>query len=319
MSDESDLIAAFRKLANKAGDEFSVTRRGTSVDVQYSGGSSSSLALSTSYDRAAKAVLTGDGKAALYRESAKGGALVSVRPMLIKLREETASDRDGKAEGINREHQTGDAKFDESVYVDSPTTDPKILDAVLGPSTREGAMKLLSLGFHTIVIDDEARCVKALFNAFASREPGETRADEMLDAFVALVSDLPSVKASAGTHPERPLAAFNVGFGILAGIAAVGSIPAYFMMAAAHDCTETSDDEDGQSLKSGCGEPGGIAFVVGFIVAAVVVLVARPWLKRRYSGQSSSHSQITAATWVIFALTLFGCFYLLSWVLFARR
>lgn len=47
----------------------------------------------------------------------------------------------------------------------------------------------------------------------------------MLDAFVTLVDDLPSVKASAGTHPERPLAAFNVGFGIFAGLAAVGAIP----------------------------------------------------------------------------------------------
>lgn len=320
MSDESDLIAAFRKLAKEDGDDFSVSHRGTSVHVQYSGGSSSSLSLGASYDRVAKAIDTDEGKAALYRASAKAkGSLVAIRPMLIKLREESGTDRGGKAEGINREHQTGDEKFDERVYIDSPTTDPKVLDAVLGPSTRAGAMKLLSLGFHTIMIDDEARAVKAQLNSFASRDPGETRADEMLDAFVTLVDDLPSVKASAGTHPERPLAAFNVGFGIFAGLAAVGAIPGYFIIASTHDCTEASDDGEGQSLKDGCAAPGAMAFVIGFVAAAVVALVARPWLKRRFSGQSSSLSQITTANIVIFALTLFGCFYTLSWVFFERR
>jgi hypothetical protein len=318
MGDESDLIDALRRAAGiVTGDTFTINFRAVPIDVAYSGGSSSSLTLSVFYDSVAQPRVP-EPKAAAYRQSAIGTALVAIRPMQIKLREETSADVTGKDEGIAREHQTGDVDFDTKVYVDSPTTDERVLQLVLSPSTRMGARKLLSLGFRGIEIDNNKGQVSATLTTFASREPNTLRAEEILHAFVTMVSELPDVEPSGKVHPKQPLSAFNVTAGILTGLAALAAFPTYFAIAGAHDCTQPSGD-DGESLKDGCGAPAlaglGIGLIAGFLMVAIV-----HWpLRRRFSGSSNSHTQINAATLIAFSFALIVCFYVTSFVLFANR
>lgn len=55
--------------------------------------------------------------------------------------------RVGKAYGINREVQTGDAAFDHHCYVDSPEDDAVLQRLLANASTREAILGLIALGF----------------------------------------------------------------------------------------------------------------------------------------------------------------------------
>ena len=154
MSDvEADLLIALRKLAkaDATAHDFTLAYDSLEILVDYVGGSSSRLTLSARYDAVART---------------SNGLVRAIRPMSITLRAEDASDREAKAEGISREHQTGDATFDDAIYVDSPTADAAILDAVLSERVKSAAMELVALGFESIVIDGDDRRVTALVSAF---------------------------------------------------------------------------------------------------------------------------------------------------------
>src|SRR6185369_13478406 len=79
----------------------------------------------------------------LYRD--KRG-LSALRPLAIELRREGDADVEAKDTGLSVEWQSGDAEFDRDVYVTSPTTDPRVLGAVLGPAARDAVRALLDLG-----------------------------------------------------------------------------------------------------------------------------------------------------------------------------
>ena len=151
---ENALVAELRALAGEpAGDRFVVSRRGRSITVTHDGGSSSSLTLRASYDAVARAAA--DTNEGTYRGSPRvDRALVAPRPLAIVLRKDAPR-------GIRTAYETGDRRFDDAVFVDTPTTNPTVLAAVLGPEVRAAVLTLFELGFLRVTIDD--RCALCLF------------------------------------------------------------------------------------------------------------------------------------------------------------
>lgn len=292
-----------RELARAPEDAttFDLACEGVTFRVVYSGGSSSSLTLSASYDAVAKAGVAEGGREAHYRVSAKGGVLAAIRPMSIKLRRESSTDRAAKSEGINREHQTGDAAFDEDVYVDSPTIDATVLQTVLSERVRAGAMELLSLAFDSISIDDGDGRVTAVLSAFMKLRDVPARASRVAHAFASLLSGLPPVRHSGGAHPPR--SALPKVMAVLGFVLLIASPALLFVIAGAHDCTQPASDGDGQSLKDGCGGPAQAAFVVAAVVGSIAAIVARAIARPRLAGHSDSRARIlmvvaAAFTWI---------------------
>lgn len=90
------------------------------------------------------------------------GRVVSGRPQLT-VRRETGLDRLGKGLRINREVQTGDARFDDAVYIESDATDADVA-AVLGDGrVRRAMVALLALGFKSIGVNDQGETLTATY------------------------------------------------------------------------------------------------------------------------------------------------------------
>jgi hypothetical protein len=299
MSDvEADLVIGLRKIAGvEEGSDFSIERDGVRIAVSYSGGSSSYLTLATSYDAVARAQPAEAG----YRKTAQRGILRAIRPMAITLRDEDASDRQAKNEGLSREHQTGDLAFDEDVYVDSPTTDGAILDAVLSEDARRGALALFKLGFERVVLDDEVGNVYARISAFGKLREIEDAPAKVVDAFARLLSALPAITRAEGEHPTRSGA--PKALAICGAVAFVTGAPiTIFGVAGAYDCTESSSDGDGVTLKDGCGAPAGLALLAAIAAGFLVMFVVRTSARPHVAGHSDSHRQLSyvsvaAFTW----------------------
>jgi hypothetical protein len=133
------------------------------------------------------------------------------RPMRIVLARESARDREAKRTGVSREVQTGDAEFDELVYVRTDTADELTL-AVLGASElRRAACTLLRAGFHEIVLDDESTHITAWCPRSCS-----AGAEEIAHAFAAIVSHVPAVQISTRVRSRSWPAA--VGLGLIVGV-----------------------------------------------------------------------------------------------------
>jgi len=78
--------------------------------------------------------------------------ITSPAPLILRL--ETRLDRTGKSLRINRETQTGDAEFDERIYVESEATDALVLAALADPITRASVLRCLTLGCASLTLDD---------------------------------------------------------------------------------------------------------------------------------------------------------------------
>ncbi len=312
MSDvEADLVIGLRKLAGVEGTpgNFDVEHDGFAISVDYMGGSSSRLTLSAVYDRVAHAHVAPGGREASYRKSAKGGVLAGIRPMSITLRWESDGDRLAKEEALSREHQTGDELFDQKVYIDSPTTDAALLDAVLSEATRGAAMELLSLGFDSIVIDDDAGKITALISAFGALRDVSDAPTRVVRGFASLLSGLPPVARAAGEHPERsPLPTLAA---IMGGLALVIGAPVgLFGIASEYNCTESTADGEGSSLKDGCGGVAGLAIVLALVAAFVMTFVTRAIARPMVAGHSDSHKRLLTITLAAFAWAAFVAFLL---------
>ena len=323
MSDpEADLVIGLRELAKIDGNEqsFALDRDGMRISVDYVGGSSSRLSLGARYDLVARAEATTTGaREAGYRKSARGGVLRGIRPMSITLREEAMDDRDAKAEGISREHQTGDASFDDLIYIDSPTTDPDLLHAVLCEQVRAAARELFGLGFEHIVIDDGNGHVQARISRFGRLADFIDEAPErVIAAFAKLLSGLPPVSASGAEHPKRSAA--PIALAITGGIAMmVGSPLALFGIAGVYDCTEPSSDGEGTSLKDGCGGPAGLAFCVALVMGVIAMIAVRALARPRVSGRSDSHRQLSYIGIAALGWAAFSAFFVTALLAYASR
>ena len=262
---ENALVAELRALAGEpAGERFAVSRRGRSITVTHDGGSSSSLTLRASYDAVARAAA--DTNEGTYRGCPRvDRALVAPRPLAIVLRKDAPR-------GIRTAYETGDRRFDDAVFVDTPTTNPTVLAAVLGPEVRAAVLTLFELGFLRVTIDD--RCaldgpdvVEAYLWSFASSGPPRERAARCLDAFASILDHLPRI-ASSGDEPPLPEPPVWVGVsGWLGLVGALAVAPAWWFVA-----NETrSEDDAAQS----------IALLAAIASGMIASRLARPALRRR--------------------------------------
>jgi len=315
MDVEADLLMELRALAGIRGKDstFTMKHEGVTFEVEYSGGSSSSLTLRARYDAVARAIESTSGREAHYRASAKGAASIAgIRPMKIKLRDEDADDRSAKMDGINVEHQTGDEAFDAAVYIESPTTDPALLCQVLSADVRAAARALLSLAFDSVVIDDDGGHVTAHLSAFLKLRDVPDRAERVASAFAKLCSGLPKVAHSGGAHPARSALPTVLAVTGALGLFVFGPI-GYLGIASGFGCTESSSDGEGVSVKDECGGVGfpalGVAILVGAVVAWIAGAIATP----RLAGHSDSKKRIrvvmaACATWCMLAALLLVAF-----------
>ena len=313
---EADLLIELRELAHAPKDQttFELAAGGVTFTIEYSGGSSSSLTLRALYDDVATVEVGASGREAHYRASAKGGGVSAIRPMSIVLRTETASDRSAKAAEINREYQTGDAEFDEDVYVDSPTTDETLLRAVLSEPVRASARDLLALGFDTITIDDRLGRVVAVIAAFGKLRGVSNPGERAARAFASLLGALPSVARTSDEHPKRSSA--PLAFAIMGAVLALGSPVAFFGIASAHDCTESSSD-GGVMLKDGCGGVGIAAICAALISGGLAAILASHFAEPRMKGFSDSQKRIRQVSIAAFLWSAVAAFVFAAAVGFA--
>jgi hypothetical protein len=308
--DESDLVKELRALAGVKGspDDFVLVLEGVRIRVSYSGGSSSSLALTVDYDAHA-----GDADrdgASGYRERA---ALSAVRPMRVTLRPESSDDRDGKASGLNVEFQTGDDVFDKKVYIDAPSAEP--LPRVLSADVRAAALALFDLQFTSIAIDDIQGHVSARITSFSSLNP--KRADgkpglAAATAFAKLARSLPRVARREGAHPETPLQGTTILGYAIGGAGLLLGPPFYFLVLAPHGCSN-DDLPSAQALQ--CTLPGIAGVVVGLVAGAVATTLVTSHAHARFAGRSDGarlaggyRISIGASVFTIVALVAAGVF-----------
>ena len=279
MSDgETHLIQELRALAGaKEGDSFTVTHDGVPIRVSYTGGSSSSLVLRTAYDASARDVAATAG----YRGHA---GLDAIRPMAVKLRQETDTHRMGKQSGVDVEFQTGDPEFDRAVYVDT-VTPADVLAHVLEEGARRAVRDLLALDFTDIVIDDALGEIRATLVSFPSLVRPEAAGARAVDAFARLARAMPRVARIAGKHASHPLRGTNILLGIVAALTFFGGVPLYCGVIVAPLCTNEMSPSESASCV-GHGIPG---VFLGLVVAmSAGVLASR--FTRRYRGRSDSSS-----------------------------
>lgn len=321
MSDdpESELVAALREKASAKKDEsqFAVAHGDVVIQVSYSGGSSSSLTLFAAYDTFAKGRHDDAREGGSYRQTAVPRTLRTTRPMLITLRPEQYADREAKQAGLNREHQTGDEAFDRAVYIDSPTTDHEVLQAVLCEQARAAVLDLFGLGLRRITIDDSRMRVEAYLNEFSVARSRPGRADAMLEAFAQLCTAMPKVEDSGGVHAPAPFGCLSFVGGAFAGVLGIAAIPLFFAIASTFDCTES--DGEGTSLKSGCGVAPLLGLLAGALAGGVAVVVARLFLGPRLRGRSDSASRLGTLTFIAFALAAEVTFLVVATTAYARK
>ena len=289
---DSTLIEDLRRRAGVTPqtDRFDVVHEGVRIDVAWSGGSSSSVILRVPYDEAARTDAGG------YRGAAP---LAVVRPMLVELVLETALHRSAKAEALDVEHQTGDAAFDDAVYIDTQTPND-VLVRVLDAPARCAILDLFAIEFTTITIDSAERNLVAVRVSFTSATPPGPHAARAVDAFARLARALPAVSAKAGEHEAHPLEESAKTVRALACLALALAIPLYFGVLARHSCPE---GDLSPAEAAGCFAPGLVGLVAGIVVAAVVGAIATGYT-RRYRGRSDSSRQGGAFAGWLAALAL---------------
>lgn len=239
--------------------------------------------------------------------------------MLVTLRPEDAVDVAAKRSGTNVEYQTGSPPFDSSVYVDSPTVDAAVLQAVLCEEVRDAVLSLFALGMRSIQIDDASRDVVVSVTEFSTAAEVRDRADRVVAAFTRLVRNLPAVTPTGQEHAAPPLRGFLGLATAVAGVALFGTVPAFLLTAAAFDCTEPSSDGEGSTLKDGCGTAPLVGIAGGLVVGALVSTVALRMLGPSLRGRSDSSKRLVllrGATFVSFAAITFV---LLTTVVYALR
>lgn len=286
MSREEDdaeiaLVAELRALAGSPeGDRFVISRRGHSITVTHNSGSSSNVRLRASYDAAARAdhPALAAPNAGSYRAPPPRQAIVAPRPLAIVIRNRVPV-------GARTAHVSGDPRFDASVVVDTATSRPDVLSAVLGAEVRASVLTLFDLGFRDVTIDDRSVVdgsdgVEAYLWTFASSVPPADHAARCLDAFATILDHLPQI-ASSGEEPLDPTAPIWVG---VLGWLSLFAAPAGGFFAAHTKCTE-----------EGCAGPS-IAILAAILSGLAAQLVARGTLREQLGmPQAGSFGRVALA------------------------
>jgi hypothetical protein len=162
------------------GGRFELEVDGVAIRVRATGEDSEFVELSAPY--------RGRPPAGDYR----GGGiehLAGPRPLAIELSPESDDDRRAKQSGISREVQTGDAAFDETVYVTSARSD-RLVHAVLASSDlRRAVLTLFDAYFDQIVIDDDDANITARRNF-----TGRIDAAALAHAFATIANEVPIIE-----------------------------------------------------------------------------------------------------------------------------
>ncbi len=114
----------------------------------------------------------------------------------LELRKEDDADRTGKRRGINRELQTGDAPFDEAVYVDSDASDDDVLRVLASARVRGAALALLEGGASAVQLTTHHVTVRWK----ERKTPGVYEPAHLLPA----LRDVLAVASAGGPHTRGP-------------------------------------------------------------------------------------------------------------------
>jgi hypothetical protein len=315
---ESALVAELRALAGDgAGDDgqFEVRWGGHTITVIHNSGSSSNVRLRAAYDDVARAdhpalvsLSENDGS---YRQAPSPGSLRAPRPLAIALHHETPADARAVAEGVRREHQTGDHAFDTAVFIATPTTNDAVLRAVLGPEVRAAVLSLFALGFLRVTIDDaiigDRGFVEAYLWSFTLRDPPAERGRRCLDAFARVLDHLPTITPSGEAHASPNPGGWIRFLGWVGVVGVLAGVPALWLgVAMSAQCTEDSP------LRPECEAGGSVALIAALVVGAIASWIARPALIRRFGERSGSFLPVAAGRLKVFA----GCAVLAFFLLF---
>jgi hypothetical protein len=298
---------------------FLITHDGVAIKVYYSGGSSSSLTFTTSYDSHAKGELQTSRAGGSYRQGAVPESRSAIRPMQIVLRHENISDLQAKEGGINREHQTGDDEFDREVYIDSPTVDEDVLQAVLGDDVRAAVLALFRVGVRRITVDDARGNVEGYLHEFTRAQEDPDRANVMVSSFSKLALAFPPLRASGGTHAETPYRTLVRVGGVLAGVLFFALIPIFLVLASGFDCSEPSSDGEGSTLKDGCGAAPVLGLLAAVVVGALASAIATRFVVPKLRGRSDSAARMAGLSWTSFGLAAEITFLVVTTTLWATR
>jgi hypothetical protein len=179
-------------------------------------------------------------------------------PAPLTLRLETRVDRAGKSLRINRETQTGDAAFDERVYLESDAPDAAVLAALVDPGLRANVVKSLELGAASVALDREGNLVVSRPLRQASLLALE-QLTPLIDALGAAAEAIPPLVA---TRPARTLAGRLT---IVAVVSAIVSLVLFFLV-------DWLWEPLGPDLYTTCAV---IGFFLWFVALPILVFVLR--------------------------------------------
>lgn len=293
MATQKELVARMRERARDAHrgpdtDSFSVRQGEVVIHVGYYPGSSQHTVLTTDYVGRTREA-TAD-----YRGTA--GAFSAARPMQITLRRETGYDARSRRAGVAVEAQTGDAAFDERVFIDSPSEHAVIQKVLAAPELRASVRALIGAGIDHLTVDGLGAKI-ALRIDDASGLPDDP--SFLLGHLATIATHVPEVRSTG----QRPIGDPWLGRQILMGAGAIlGAFPAIFsMFMLLPDRCYDSDGEGGTSLScrvAGCCDPVTYGASVGSLAGLLLAVLL--WMQVR--GTSRAHR---ARPWVaLFALVL---------------
>lgn len=226
----------------------------------------------------------GDG----YREAA-----TIVDPPRVVLRREDDGDRLGKRLGLNHELQTGDAEFDESVYVESELPRDQLASLLQRPAMREAIQTIVAHTYrvHVGLFDADGTTLTVGFSVDALGQVELEPLRRLFDAMACVADGVPRVVRSGRPRPrDKHMAALLVYF----AAALVGLV---FWIAA---------DGSARHLTSGRN-------VAGVLAGVAAWLLAIPLLVRFSRGRSTALREVGTAAmllglalpcWTTGALTL---------------
>lgn len=132
---------------------------------------------------------------------------------------ERGLDRLGKALGVSREVQTGDAAFDGACYVDSADSDEVVLRLLAAPSAREAITALLRAGFR---VETSERGVEVFLVQFASKRLADVNLQPAAEGLLELAQHLPRFDSGELKPTRGPVATALVVWGLV--VLMVGAI-----------------------------------------------------------------------------------------------
>ncbi|MDI1445614.1 hypothetical protein [Polyangium sp. 6x1] len=296
------LVEQLRALASVSADtnEFDIVKdEGRIIHVRFSPGSTDSLDVKTAIsEKGATPRFVQAG----YRHSRREGPLLVPRPMTLVLRKETASNRQGKADGVDREIQTGDSDFDDAVFIDTLIGDDLVRAVLASPDARAAILSLLADNCYAIRIDDtSAGNISLDLVEFTRPAPDQERGARIASALARLAASLPPIRAS-GEAPPADTQSQAATAGCALGLLGLVVTPMVIYGLAPSGCVES--DGEGSSLVCSAGpaccEPLWIGFFVGILLSLPVMFVLHRIVRGR-PNSSTSRFVLQCATLAVFA------------------